>query len=418
MLLTPEDQLIFSSVKIHPNREELEQLVQIIPLITNWDQLCKTIIDRGIGPLFFKKIPLLSNNALIPELVKTKLQQAYYRTLSRSMVLYKAFGTVGEAFLKEGIEVIALKGIYLSEQLYKDIGLRQFSDIDLLVRPEDGEKCLAILADMGYEPEDCSVTEFIDSQNVIIHFAPMVLGEISIEIHLRLHGRNSNYAIQLDTFLINAIKVQLNGVEVRALCLEDQLIHLCVHLDKHFTGGHVQFTSFNDITNLLNEFGKTMDWSAFIQRCQYHSCEQIVFKYLILVHNYFNAPLPKYLVEQYANLLDEKDNELLNGFLHGEFKYNYQVDSHWENIRNLKRISKKLLYFYDAIFPPKRFMLQKYGIDPHPLKESKITPNSKSSPLSFDVSSSERIRGHFWWLWYPYRWWIGVKGVIELLKKR
>jgi hypothetical protein len=24
----------------------------------------------------------------------------------------------------------------------------------------------------------------------------------------------------------------------------------------------------------------------------------------------------------------------------------------------------------------------------------------------------------FWWLWYPYRWWIGAKGVVKLVFSR
>jgi hypothetical protein len=38
-------------------------------------------------------------------------------------------------------------------------------------------------------------------------------------------------------------------------------------------------------------------------------------------------------------------------------------------------------------------MIEKYGLAPNPLK------------------------GAFWWLWYPYRWWVGVKGVFKLIIK-
>lgn len=142
MELKVEDKIILSSINIHPSPIELEQLNGLIPLVEDWNYLISTIIDRGIGPLLFKKLPLLTNSLLIPESVKLKLQQVYYRTFSRSAFLYEHFRKIAEAFISQEISVIALKGIYLSEWLYQDIGLRQFSDIDLLVKEEDGDKCL------------------------------------------------------------------------------------------------------------------------------------------------------------------------------------------------------------------------------------------------------------------------------------
>ena len=149
MHLTPSDQLILSSVRVHPTAADLEALDALIPLIDDWDYLSRTIIERGIGPLFFNKLSLLSNAALIPEVTRTNLQQAYFRTLSRSMVLYDAFRRVADAFAVNHIQVVALKGIHLAEWLYGDIGLRQFSDIDLLIREEDGEKAQQVLKDAG-----------------------------------------------------------------------------------------------------------------------------------------------------------------------------------------------------------------------------------------------------------------------------
>ena len=134
MTLTPTDQLLLSSVKIQPTSGDLERMNQLIPQITNWDDLAQMAIDRGMAPLLYKKLALLASASMIPDPAKQKLQGAYYLTLSRSMVLYDAFRKAAEAITAAGIQVVALKGIYLSEWLYKDIGLRQFSDIDLLVK--------------------------------------------------------------------------------------------------------------------------------------------------------------------------------------------------------------------------------------------------------------------------------------------
>ena len=114
MNLTPEDKLLLSVVKLQPSVEELENINALIPQIKDWEGFTNSIIAHGSAPLLFKKLSLLNNNSLIPAKVKTKLQQTYYKTLTRSMVLYEGFATVASALKEAGIKLIALKGVYLS----------------------------------------------------------------------------------------------------------------------------------------------------------------------------------------------------------------------------------------------------------------------------------------------------------------
>ena len=389
-MLSPASQLILSSAKLEPSISELERLNDLIPQIENWDGLVAEIIARQTAPLFFKKLPLLTNRNLIPAEATAKLQQAYYRSLSRGMVLYSTFEKVAEAFCIAGIQVVVLKGIYLSEWLYGDIALRQFSDMDLLVKKEDALQCLSILKNLGFKPSDAAVTEFISSQSEIVHYAPMVLNNVSVEVHIKLHRQSKHYDIKIDAFLGNAEKLLLRNKPVYALELHDLLIHLCVHLDKHFRGGHVQFTSFNDIVNLLEKFKNEIDWTLLAQQSAYHACEQTVFKFLVLIHKFYNAALPEAILSKYGALLSKEDEDLFIEYLNGVSVQQYHVDFHWQNIRRIKGLAGKMHYMLDLIFPPRKFMLQKYGIQ----------------------------QPAFFWLWYPYRYYVGLKGLYKLLAGR
>jgi hypothetical protein len=101
MELRPEDRLILLCVKIHSTPEELEQMDGLIPQVGDWERFVTNAIYRGIGPLFYKKLPLLSNSTLIPGPIKNKLQQAYYKTFSRSTYLYDSFRKVAQAFAEQ-----------------------------------------------------------------------------------------------------------------------------------------------------------------------------------------------------------------------------------------------------------------------------------------------------------------------------
>ena len=249
----------------------------------------------------------------------------------------------------------------MSEWLYQDIGLRQFSDMDLLVKKEDGPTCLEILAGMDYIACDSSVTEFIGSKSEIVHYAPMVLKDVSVEIHIKLHRKSSNYQINVREFIKQAIPVTINTVSVYALNLPNLIIHLCVHLDKHFRGGHVQFTCFNDITNLLDIHGKEIDWNDFIATCLLHKCENVVMEYLVLVNKYMHVQLPESIIQKYTPLLTEADEILFIRYLNGYVKPFSAVPAHLNNLRNLN-LREQSRYVWDLLFPPKEFMIQKYDI--------------------------------------------------------
>lgn len=386
-VLSLEDKLILSCIKIQPAVIELEKINNLIPLIQDWDYFRLTCIDRGIGPLFYKKLPLLSNSVLIPIGIHTKLQQVYYKTLIRSTVLYEHFRRITAAFAVQGVSVVALKGIYLSEWLYQDIGLRQFSDIDLLVKEEDGLKCIAMLVGLGYIQSVDLRTEFVKSHNEIIHYAPMIKEGVSIEIHIKLHGNSDRYHIILEEFWRNAHLVNINTIPVLALCDKDLLIHLCIHLDKHFRVGHVQFTCFNDITNLLEKVGDTFNWEDFVNTCRLHKSEDVVFLYIVLVKKYMHARVPEYVIAQYSYLLTEVVEILFIKYLNGFTTPFSGVPFYVGNLKKITSFSDRFRYVWDLVIPHRTFMKTKYNIIDH----------------------------HMVIFYYPYHWWIGVKGIIKLM---
>jgi len=391
MELSPEDKLILSCIKLHLNPSELEQLNELILQVRDWDYLINTIIDRGIGPLLYTKLPHLNNGSLISALVQTKLQQVYFKTFSRSTILYEHFQKIAGAFVAQNIPVIGLKGIYLSEWLYQDVGLRQFSDIDLLVKEEDALTCISILTTMGYNPStlESDLSEFVLAQfgKDFAHYAPMVLQGVSIELHIKLHLKTKQYNVIVPALWANAVLANINGVEIQALSTYDLLIHLCLHLDKHFREGHVQFTCFNDITNLLEKYAETLNWSDLIESCRLYNCEEVVFTYIVMVNTYMNAAVPAEIIQKYSALLTEKDKQLFVKYLKGDTVSLVSLSGHFKYLKNVRSLSGKVRYIWGVLFPSRAFMIDRYQVK----------------------------RPQLVLFYYPYRYWIGVRGVLRSL---
>jgi len=225
----------------------------------------------------------------------------------------------------------------------------------------------------------------------MVHYPAMICNGALIEIHTKLHKKTELYDLNVDELWKNSLQTNVNSVSVLTLNSNDLLIHLCLHLDKHFCSGHVQFTCFCDITNLLDKLAEIIDWKKFTDSCLLYNCENIVFKYMVLVHTYMNAPVPDSIIQKYKYLLTEKDEQLFCKYLKGYSAEKSNIPTHLVNFKQLLTFSDKVKYISGVFFPPKALMIQIYQI-----KHSSLIP-----------------------FYYPYRYYCGLKWMINrLLGKR
>ena len=451
--LNLNDKFLCSLAIVAPSTQELEHINTLLPFVENWDNMILRLIRQGFAPLMFIKLHLLSNANGIPPAVTKKLKDAYYKTTSRSLLLQKAFADCAQLFKANNIDVIALKGIYLSEYLYRNPALRLMSDIDLLVKVEDGPTCVALLKEMGYEfralEADESETAIHDMEinSGPIHYCQLLKNNISIEIHIKLHPNKDKYDLSIDKIWKNVQKINLYNQEVYTLEFYDLLIHLCLHLKKHFVDmEHVQFSSFSDITNILFEIERTkskeqrkesqeskvesrdlkiknkevsltnledFEWDELEQRAAEYKCTEIVYGFIALVNKYFDAPVPAERIENYRKYLSKYDEKLFMGYLQSDtntfVKNKSAVRTHFRNMLHLNNGSA-LHYLFRTIFPSKEFMVKKY------LKNKEQRVKNKDEKKLLIINYELLIK--FWWLGYPYRWAIGVKELVKMVLKK
>jgi len=347
-----ELQLILASAPLHtsppaplPNERvareaELQAIDTLIPAIEDWNKLALLLIDRGTAPLLYRKLPHLKNTELIPAQAQELLRKAYYKTISKNARIYEEFKALAQILQAHRIPFITLKGICVSEWLYGDTGLRQMSDIDILIQEKDGVRCLDALHAAGYVSQhEFTVDEFVDSKSQN-HYNPLFRNDVMVEIHIRLQNTREIYQQNLKEVWRDAVPVETwRAASVQGtlrLELSDMLIHACLHLDKHFVTSHVQFTSFNDIVNLIREVESQKSkvesqeqrikieeledfWERFEAKCIQYNFADTVFRYLVMVRYYYGAPLPDYLYDKYSPLTPEgrKDFIRFENFLAG-----------------------------------------------------------------------------------------------------
>jgi len=393
--LTPTDKFILNVSRVTMHGRDLAAADAYLSQITDWHAFAVQVIKRGVAGFVVKKLPLLRNKSSIPDAIFLLIEQAYLRTINRSILLFGHFSTVVTALQHAEIEVIALKGVYLSEQLYPEIGLRQFSDIDVLIPANKALQAVDILLKLGYKYEESvPVSDYIRQKSDFVHLPPMILNGVSVELHVKLHQAGLKYNIQIDRVFATKISAHINGISVFALDEMHQLLHIALHAHKHFEEGNVNFNSFFDLANLLDSLPADFYWKSFDKLCSLYNAENIVYRYIILVQEFFeiNVVSSEYL-NKYTKVVREKHRAKFIMYLQG-FKYTEPaktaIPGHITNLRLLTSPKEKVKYLIDLFFPPKRFMLDKYKI-----KNEKL-----------------------YLLYYPYRYLTIFSGLWHIISKK
>jgi len=107
---------------------------------------------HGLRPLLHRQ---LSQAAVerVPRHVLVDLWAGYERGVRRNQAMARELTRILDAFDAHGVVSMPYKGPTLTDKLYGDLGLREFGDLDILVRSDDFERAVPILQSLGYADE-------------------------------------------------------------------------------------------------------------------------------------------------------------------------------------------------------------------------------------------------------------------------
>lgn len=355
MNLTIEDQLIFSSLKSYFNKNEVLLSDFTTNSEYNWDLFTESVIRNGVSPFFYKNIIQL-NSELFPSKVKTKFEATYFKTLSRNILLYEQFNKIITEFSTKNISVIVLKGIFLANHIYQDIGQRQLSDIDLLLKYEDIETAGNILMQLGFENLNRKLKKDFHQSK---HFNFQKDG-IIIELHQHIYHHTESFKVDINKYWSNAQPTIINGINTLTLNEIDLIQQLCIHLYIHLRIGKFSLISFCDIIIYIKTKQSEFDWNQFLKKCEQENCLKEVSIILLISQKYCGEFIPKSTLANiygYSNIFFE---ERFIAIFHGN---NMQINVDEEKINAFnesKGIINKFKYLMNDVFQIKEFMIYRY----------------------------------------------------------
>jgi len=187
--------------------------------------------SHGVAPWIYK-LTRDRPDLVLPDKISGELKADYYNSSAQSIHHESCLRRLAESLANRQIPMVVLKGIYLSEFVYRNPALRLMSDVDILVKEEDLGCTQELLTGLGFKLAIDVPEEF---QPHLYPSRPYLRSGASREV-LDLHSRLvllDHYHLSSETVWKNSLEAEIFGFPVRILTPEMNFIHIAVHIPSH-----------------------------------------------------------------------------------------------------------------------------------------------------------------------------------------
>jgi hypothetical protein len=255
-----------------------------------WDDLSGLAARQRVRPLLYRAVKRGGLEAQVPPRLWDNLAVAYRNTALRNLRLCGELAQVARALAARDVPVLVLKGAYLAGEIYRDVGLREMNDLDILVRVEDLPTAVDVLRERDYRPLYAfTIKSDVSSAH---HLTPFVKRDAAaIEIHWSITPPHTRHAIDPAELWRRAVSLIIAGVPMRGLCPVDLLLHLCFHasFQHQFQFG---LRPFCDIAATVDRCGTGIDWEIVVRQTRDWHWTRGVYLALRLAHDLVGARVP------------------------------------------------------------------------------------------------------------------------------
>ncbi len=198
--------------------------------LKEWNEFGKFLTLNGLEPLFYSRFRFKSSD--IPGNCIKSAEKAYYKTKTKNAYNSETLISFAEDLHSEGIDLIALKSICLSEILYKDIGLRPYADIDILIKKEDINKLVSTSGKIGIKiPRGNNLKWFVRN-----HYEFPALHKSSELSRLDIHWNialEKRHNVDAEELWRKKVLFPISENNIHRLSNEHTVVNLAVHLGYH-----------------------------------------------------------------------------------------------------------------------------------------------------------------------------------------
>jgi hypothetical protein len=345
--ISPEQEVVIASIKVNPQQDD--RFVQLLAGELNWSTLRQLVLQHRILPLFYSRLKTLEVNSVPPEELAW-LKESFLINAQRNLHLTRMLARIFDLFSEHEVQFIPLKGPVLAVQLYRDTSMRQFTDLDLMIREEDFRRCDQILSAAGFTPKfpvNTKNESWLLRGDVEHEY--FYKGDL-LDLHWAIAERGVYHPLDTAEFWCDLGLIELHGRQFFSLSPENLLYTLCIHGGKHMWSS---LTWVSDLAHFAKTF-PDFNWSNALDRATKNGFFRVICVGLRLADTLGGAKLPQQIRSRY--LSDPAITQLASEALQTIFNLSVHSDTTMFNYysRSRERFRERLYQSIDQIFIPKQ----------------------------------------------------------------
>jgi hypothetical protein len=299
-LFTPEQELLLCCARTQFSQPYSNRVKQLVQNGVNW----KTVIDLSE---IHKLTQLLYQNLktgcpeLVPVEVMLQLQKIYNFQVQFILYLTGELASLARDFSAQNIPALPYKGPVLASQIYENIALRPFTDLDVLVQTADLPRAKRLLLDEGYSitwPEMplSSALEKVHLRTKYNYQFTHLDRQITLELHWGVSPNYFSFPSSPQWLWQGLETVTLAGIEMLAFPIEKLLLILCVHGGNHLWD---RVGWICDISELVCRY-PALNWDIVFRDAAEFGVRRLLMSGLGLAQELLEADLPNEIRKRIA----------------------------------------------------------------------------------------------------------------------
>ncbi len=286
---TDEIELLLSCSRVRLEPVDVERIRSLLQKNLNWDYLLDTARRNAVVPLLYSNLQKLAPVA-IPNVILEQLQHQFLLGAAYNLMCTNQLFKLVKLLEAHDISPIPFKGPVLADTVYGNIALREFRDLDILVREQDFEKARQLLISQGYEP----VSPY--------QIGPETKGQdllnrkynILVDLIYRVAEETYSFPIDHESLWSHAMSISLNDNRVLHFTAEDLLLLLSMHGCKH---AWAKLKWVCDINELL-QVNPSLNWADVVSHAQALHSERTLLVTVAIAHDLLGTPLPEIILQR------------------------------------------------------------------------------------------------------------------------
>ena len=290
-----EIEIILGCARTQIEPEQMERVQVLVQGNIDWTNLILYANNHGVTQLLYQSMRQIDSIDL-PKDILDYLQYFCHKNALRNIRLTHELISLTELFSAQGIAVVPFKGPVLSALVYRNLSLRHFGDLDLLVHEQDVEQACVLLKAQGYQRGYLTKAQ---KRDLDFHAGEIVFinkaSQTVVDLHWKITPKFFPFEISLKDWWHRLQSVPLSKTQAYTFCLEDTLLHLCVHAASHLW---TRLEWLCDIAGLIRSHASEIDWRKVLEQAHRVGCDRILLLNCCLIRDLLGISLPTIITQK------------------------------------------------------------------------------------------------------------------------